>query len=523
MDQFDQKRLKSRMDIAAAERAMFEPLLDDCIRLAKPAAKRFRQDTPGEDLAEEIFDDTGAVALQEYASRVQAGVTPNFVRWASLECDGSVPERDRIAINTDLEAINDFIFEEIWKSNFSPEIFELYLDMGISTGNMLVEPGHRSLFHHTSIPMTEVYLEHDAWGELTGCFRERAKVKLGNLYAAYPTGEFSNELARQIEEQPDKEVKITDAFWRDTSVPIGEEANFIATMIESPGAGCEIIRKQRHVGWGSSPYIGTRFMKASGETWGRGPLMTALPSIRTLNQTLEYMLQNAAMSMVGMYHIDEDAQINPDTVTIEPGALIPRAAGTRGLERIETGGGEFRVAEILQVTEATKIKRAMFNDMMSDPNRTPATALEISERMADLANRMSAAFGRLHYELIQPYMRRVLWIAEQQGLIELPRIKGKQVKINAISPLAMAQGQRDVQTFMQYHQISTSMVGPQMAMAQYNLGKVLPDLRDKMGVNLTWFQTIEDMIKAGSAMAAAQAGGVPTGGAPAGPMQGGMG
>ena len=31
------------------------------------------------------------------------------------------------------------------------------------------------------------------------------------------------------------------------------------------------------------------------------------------------------------------------------------------------------------------IKRALYNDMLGDPNRTPATATEIAERMADLS------------------------------------------------------------------------------------------------------------------------------------------
>ena len=41
------------------------------------------------------------------------------------------------------------------------------------------------------------------------------------------------------------------------------------------------------------------------------------------------------------------------------------------------------------------IKRALYNDMLGNPDKTPATATEVAERMADLSRRMGSAFGQI--------------------------------------------------------------------------------------------------------------------------------
>ena len=131
--QFDKNRLKKRLDKAKTERVLFEPLLDQAMRLLLPKRRSFYNQTDGYDTAADIYDETGTNALLEFASRIHAGMTPNFTKFALLEAGPDVPAEDRNAINADLEEITDYLFEEIWASNFSQEISEAYIDAGIST------------------------------------------------------------------------------------------------------------------------------------------------------------------------------------------------------------------------------------------------------------------------------------------------------------------------------------------------------------------------------------------------------
>jgi hypothetical protein len=238
-----------------------------------------------------------------------------------------------------------------------------------------------------------------------------------------------------------------------------------------------------------------------------------------MNLTLELLLQNAAMMLVGMFHMDDDSVVNADTITLEPGAILPRMAGSRGLEKIDTGGGEFNLSQVLLNDQALKIRRGLFNDMLSDPNKTPATAFEVAERMADLAHRMSASFGRLHFELIRPYMMRVIYLGVKRKDIELPTLKGQRLKILAVSPLALAQGQRDIQNLVQYHQITTALFGPQVAGAQYNEAELMPYLRNRLSVAEKLFVDGQTMSTKIAAFMAAQVAGMQAGGGPAGAVQ----
>ena len=64
------------------------------------------------------------------------------------------------------------------------------------------------------------------------------------------------------------------------------------------------------------------------------------------------------------------------------------------------------------------IKRALYNDMLGDPNRTPASATEVAERMADLSRRIGSAFGRLQAELVQPVLQRVIHILRNKVVLK---------------------------------------------------------------------------------------------------------
>src|SRR5215216_1404820 len=109
------------------------------------------------------------------------------------------------------------------------------------------------------------------------------------------------------------------------------------------------------------------------------------------------------------------------------------------------------------------IKRALFNDMLGNPGKTPMSATEVAERQADLARQMGAAFGRLQAELVQPLVRRILYILKKKNLITLPLpSQGGHLKIVATSPLAQAQNQVDVNNFNQFGQTITMQFGPQM-------------------------------------------------------------
>jgi len=128
------------------------------------------------------------------------------------------------------------------------------------------------------------------------------------------------------------------------------------------------------------------------------------------------------------------------------------------------------------------IKRALYNDMLGDPNKTPATATEVAERMADLSRRMGSAFGRLQAELVQPLLQRVVYILKKQGRIEVPTINGREVKIRSVSPLAQAQSNQDISTVARFLELIGGVFGPEMLQLLVDGEKTAIHLAKKFGV-----------------------------------------
>jgi hypothetical protein len=214
-------------------------------------------------------------------------------------------------------------------------------------------------------------------------------------------------------------------------------------------------------GVGSNPFICFRWSKCAGEVYGRGPLINALSSIKTTNLTIQLILENAQMSISGIYQMEDDGVINPDTINLVPGTIIPKAMGSAGLQPIQAAG-RFDVAQLVLGDLRLNIKRALYNDMLGNPDKTPATATEIAERMADLSRRMGASFGRLQAELVQPLLQRVVYILKKQGRIEIPTVNGREIKVRSVSPLAQAQSNQDISVVSRFLEMIGNGFGPEM-------------------------------------------------------------
>jgi hypothetical protein len=128
------------------------------------------------------------------------------------------------------------------------------------------------------------------------------------------------------------------------------------------------------------------------------------------------------------------------------------------------------------------IKRALYNDMLGDPNKTPATATEVAERMADLSRRIGSAFGRLQAEMVQPVLQRVVYILKKQGRIEIPSINGREVKVKSVSPLAQAQANQDISNVSRYLQLVGGTFGPEVLNILIRSDDVAAYLAKKFGV-----------------------------------------
>jgi hypothetical protein len=456
----------------------------------------FFHEVAGQRRDDKIFDESAVVGTQEFASRLQSGLVPNFARWADFIAGSEIPPEQQDEVNNQLDEVTDYVFEVIQNSNFGQEIHESFMDLAVGTGVLLVEEGNAiNPVRFNAIPLPSVYLDTGPDDQIDHIYRSR-DIKNASIPIAYPKAVLGEKTLRAISTQPEAKTKILEVICKNYDNP--NEDRFDFYVVNEPDK--EIIYYEQFRGTGSNPFVCFRWSKASGEIYGRGPLINALSAIKTTNLTIELVLENAQMAISGIYQMDDDGIINTDTINLVPGTIIPKAMGSAGLQPIQNAGN-FDVANIVLNDMRSNIKRALYNDMLGDPNKTPASATEIAERMADLSRRIGSAFGRLQAEMVQPVLQRVVYILKKQGRIELPSINGREVKIRSVSPLAQAQANQDISAVSRYLQLVGSSFGPEVLNILINSEDVAVYLAKKFGVPDT---LVRDKVEREQLLQAAQ-------------------
>ncbi len=447
----------AKFEKAKTIRREFEDLYDEIFEYCLPQRQGFKNYTPGQRRDDKIFDETAVVGVQEFASRLQSGLVPNFARWADFVAGSEVPEGEADQINNELDKVTEYIFEVIQTSNFAQEIHECFIDLALGTAVLLITEGdaiNPIRFH--SVPLPHVVLDTGPDGRVDHVYRER-ELKYSDLMVAYPNGVFSEKVIKKMQEYPETKCKLLEVSCKLYDEPNVEKYSFMVIEL----ADKDVIMEEIYTGVGSNPFIAFRWSKASGEIYGRGPAINALSAIKSANLTIELVLENAQMSISGIYQMDDDGVINVDTINLVPGTVIPKAPNSQGLQPIRSAGN-FDVANLVLNDMRNNIKRALYNDMLGDPNKTPASATEVAERMADLSRKIGSAFGRLQAEMVQPVLQRVVYLLSKQGRIEIPTVNGREVKIKSVSPLAQAQSNQDIVSLDRFLEMVAGRFGPEV-------------------------------------------------------------
>jgi hypothetical protein len=143
--------------------------------------------------------------------------------------------------------------------------------------------------------------------------------------------------------------------------------------------------------------------------------------------------------------------------------------------------GDFNVSQIVINDLRMNIKRILLDESLPPDNMSARSATEVVERMKELAQNLGSAFGRLINETMLPLVSRVLQVMDERGLIDLPlRVNGLEVKVTPVAPLAMAQNMEEINSVVQFLQLTQSL-GNEGALA-VKMGDLIDYLGDKLGV-----------------------------------------
>lgn len=141
--------------------------------------------------------------------------------------------------------------------------------------------------------------------------------------------------------------------------------------------------------------------------------------------------------------------LNPAAIRLVPGTIIPKAVGSSGLTPLPSPG-RFDVSQLVLDDLRGRIRHALLADRLAPPGDPRMTATEVLERSAEVGRMLGATYGRLQSELLTPLLLRAVSILRRRGEIPDFTVDGRLVELQYRSPLAQAQGLRDVQATLRW-------------------------------------------------------------------------
>ncbi len=373
-------------------------------------ARRFTMPQNDGDIAT-LFDSTAADAADNLAACMYTLVTPPESLWVNLVGESDLSPDADIATAALRANLND--------SNFYTTIHQCYMDlivMGTACLFMAENPiGASSAFSFTAIPITDIAVLNGAIFHTTTMTARAAMEK-------YPTWTPPANMRDAIRENPDMDLRMVQSL-------VGTE--FTAWLDVGGDIENNVVSRGT---FETNPYMIFRWSVASGEQYGRGPVMRALPDIKTANKVVELVLKNATIAVSGIWQADDDGVINLNNINLTPGAIIPKAVGSSGLTPLSSGA-DFDVSQIVLKDLRDRIRHTLLADRLGLLSDREMTATEIMARNADMMRILGATYGRLLHEFIRPMCERGLNILARRGVIS-PISLHRDAELKYIAPIA---------------------------------------------------------------------------------------
>lgn len=412
-----------------------------------------------------LFDSTAPHANELLAASMQGALTSSAFRWFSLAIR-NLDLKDHQDAAMLLEACSTDMFEAINESNFASESHELYLDgpcFGTTAllvderpSGRLVPPGS---LQHMALPPGSFCIDEDAQGRVDTVYRE---VMMSARAAASEFGQdkVGKTILSALKTNSAERFPFLHAIYprEDYALTLGRRLPAAKKPYGSVWVDVQGRATVRVSGYDECPIMVPRWTKTTGEIYGRGPGIIALPDIKTLNKAVELKLKAWAKI------VDPPLMVRSEAVV---GQVQFRSAGltyVRDMDSIKPLtelGGDLRTADMEEEKVRAAIRRMFYSDQLQMQEGPQMTAYEVQVRYELMQRILGPTLGRLQVEYLNPYINRVFWLRLRASAPDSPYRKlqawckqhGVALDVEYEGPLAKAQRLAESTAMQRYWQI----------------------------------------------------------------------
>lgn len=395
-----------------------------------------------------LFDATATDSIRVLAAALVSGTTPANSRWFSLEVDGA-----DAAAKAWLDEAGNTVWQQIHASNFDAIAFEAALDLSVAGQFvMFVDAEAGAGLRFEQWPLAGCYFgSSQPEGIVDTVFRE-FELTIGQAAGTYGEEMLSEASRKKFRDgKVDDKLRVVLAIYPRTDAPQGGRMSrslpFASCHYEADGK--KLLRES---GFREFPVLVPRWMKLPGSPYAFGPMYEALPDVKTLNEVVRYVMQNAELAISGMWGATDDGVLQPRTVKIGPRRIV--VMRDKDSMWPLTPGSRFDVSAM----EIERLQRSVRKVLMSDqltPQEGPAmTATEIMVRVELIRQQLGPVYGRLQSEFLSPLVLRAFSLLfrsgrEEPGPLYLPNpprsLGNALLTVRYASPIARSQKMADVQ------------------------------------------------------------------------------
>ena len=431
------------------------------------------------DNAQIVFDSTAVNGTQKFVSNIQNVLVPPMKKWARLKAGMFLKgenEKEDAETLADLETIEETLFECLHASSFDQAVSEALYDVAAGTGALLIRPGTiKQPLLVEAVPIAKLYIATGADNTVDTVFR-KMKVQYRNIMETWPDAKIPKEMqdAYPEEKQMDEceliegmyPAEVTATYMIDGVQKTEKVMGFKYCILATKGDHLLVERDEEFL-----PWVVFRWSVVAGEWYGRGPLLYALPDIKTLNKSIEFDLKAAAMTGQPPLLVGDDGVMSLENMKLEPGIAIPVYWDMAGPKIQYLNPPPYSNLQRIIVEDLRKnINEILFTDPLGPIDAPVKTATEQTIRQQEYANRSGSSFGRLFRELVAKTIDVSLKTLEKVNypagnpVVDLGpfRVNGLEINVQSLSPLATLQEEEEILNLMRYSRHMMEIKGPEM-------------------------------------------------------------
>ncbi|EOI1119956.1 portal protein [Klebsiella oxytoca] len=491
-------RDQSSMEVS---RKTWEQHWDEVAERCLPRNSGFtKKPQDGSKRSEKAIDSTPILALERFAAAMESVITPRTQMWHGLQNERFADDNE---VQEYYEECTKILFRVRYAphANFANQQSENYISIGaFGNGCIYVDEVPGKGTRYICYPLQEIYFEENYQGIVDLVHRKFC------LTARQAVQQFGKEnlpdfIQRASENSPLTKYEFIHRVSPNDDIKYieGEPAPGPAGMpwksVYISISGKKLIRQG---GYHTMPYCIARYYKSPGETYGRGPGMTALPDMKVLNEMNKETLIGAQLANRPPVLVADDGAL--DAFSLVPGSINSGAVSAQGnplAVPFNTGAQPQLGLEMMDQ------KRQLINDiflvtlfqiLVQNPNMTATEAMLRAQEKGQL---LAPTAGRIMSEQLGPMIEREVDICARMGLFPDPPQQlldaNMEFDIDYKSPLIRMQQSEEGTGIAQTLQMATSIAQfDQSIMGLFNFGDIMREFADINGMPRTLIKDPEE-------------------------------